>query len=252
VGDPALPSIPRAPGDEEPTDLEPTDPEPTDPEPTDPEPTDPEPTDVTGAVRGLCSPCRYGTECGDSNDYCPTFPSGEKFCTRDCSEARCPEGYRCVDISNTSTDQCVPEDGSCDHRSGIEPPPSTAQVRATVLAEVNRYRAASSLPPLAADDCLNEIALASARELASSGQRSTKYRRECASLASCACGWSSENQYQGAGYGLEWRQSLLEAVDLAFGEADSANRIASTRVARLGVGVVFGGDEIWLSFTYAS
>ncbi|HYO96408.1 MAG TPA: CAP domain-containing protein [Polyangiaceae bacterium] len=245
VAAPITPSVPRAPIDEEPIDEEPID-----EEPIDEEPIDEEPTDVTGAVAGLCSPCQRQGDCGDGNDHCLNL-NGRGFCSRSCSEG-CPEGYRCVEVNDTAYDQCIPSDGGCEHRSSVEPPPSTAQVRATVLAEVNGYRAALSLPPLAIDDCLSEIALASARELAESGQTFTKYRRECASVTSCACGWLSENQYAAAAYGLQWRPPLMEHVERAFEHSDSASRIASGRIGRIGIGVVFGGDELWLSFTYAN
>jgi hypothetical protein len=60
----------------------------------------------------VCSPCSGDAECGGANDICSPFTGGS-FCTEACStEADCPVGYTCYEITNNAK-QCVPYSYNC-------------------------------------------------------------------------------------------------------------------------------------------
>jgi len=62
----------------------------------------------------LCAPCQIDGQCGSGK--CVTIGPGS-YCTRECSEDECPQGYFCVDNDPSQggfSQQCVPETGSCD------------------------------------------------------------------------------------------------------------------------------------------
>jgi hypothetical protein len=65
----------------------------------------------------LCTPCNDSVECSTASvDICYAFPSGGKFCARDCTTVSCPTGYSCQDVTvgAASFKQCLPVSGACD------------------------------------------------------------------------------------------------------------------------------------------
>jgi len=216
----------------------------------------PPPTDdgqlATGPVFGLCDVCDDNDACGDGNDHCLRYRDDpERFCGRDCQEGRgCPAGYDCVGLANSSASQCVPEARTCEHRRALEAPPRLAELRVAALEQLNLERQRLALPLLAADDCLDEIAQTSSREHALNGQRGTKYARECApELPNCACGWATEFQVTVAEYGLVWSRAMTLALDLGLATSGGAEPPLTTMSStRVGIGVLLGGDESWISF----
>jgi hypothetical protein len=67
----------------------------------------------------LCTPCSDSAECSTtSQDICYPFPSGGKYCARDCSTVSCPTGYDCKQVQLTMggpmLHQCIPVSGACD------------------------------------------------------------------------------------------------------------------------------------------
>ena len=64
----------------------------------------------------LCKPCTQDTQCGSSG-RCAAFGGGF-YCTQECSDGVCGEGYSCVEndveANGGFAAQCVPTSGSCD------------------------------------------------------------------------------------------------------------------------------------------
>jgi hypothetical protein len=55
----------------------------------------------------LCQPCLDNSECGDEGNLCTPLPEGD-YCTKLCgTNADCPSGYLCLEITSESK-QCVP------------------------------------------------------------------------------------------------------------------------------------------------
>ena len=89
------------------------------------------------AIRTLCEPCTSehicnpmsgacmptGNQCDVDGSHCLDFVSGGSFCGRAClSDAGCPGGYRCEDLSAFGLEysQCLPMTGNCDGLGGCE------------------------------------------------------------------------------------------------------------------------------------
>ncbi len=73
------------------------------------------PGDARGGA-GLCEPCSFDVQCGESNDLCLQLAKGS-FCGTDC-DSGCEDGYACSVNPLTSVDgaagqQCVPNDDEC-------------------------------------------------------------------------------------------------------------------------------------------
>jgi len=156
-----------------------------------------------------------------------------------------------VGLANSSTSQCVPEIRGCEHRANVETPPRLAILRAAALEQLNSSRQQLGLAALLPDECLNEVAQTSSREYALNGQRGTKYARECApDLLNCACGWTEEYQVTVVEYELGWTRALTLALEFAFAPTvNGADPILTTMSStRVGIGVLLGGDEAWISF----
>jgi len=64
--------------------------------------------------KALCDECIFHYECGTRDDLCiDIISAGGRFCGTSCQTLiDCPDGYTCVDISDTER-QCVPASGSC-------------------------------------------------------------------------------------------------------------------------------------------
>lgn len=69
------------------------------------------------AGKGLCSPCRGDSECGDFGDMCVrNLASNERFCGVACTRSTdCADGFSCTDLSGEGQGpfQCVPNSGTC-------------------------------------------------------------------------------------------------------------------------------------------
>lgn len=68
-----------------------------------------------GQTYGFCAPCVDDTQCGDADDFCVDL-RGESFCTSSCSDAQCPAGQECVEVTSVAgatAYQCVPADLNC-------------------------------------------------------------------------------------------------------------------------------------------
>jgi hypothetical protein len=65
----------------------------------------------------LCKPCKATSDCGGNDAMCVLLDRDNAICTTLCrSDADCPQGYECWDVSSSSTIvsmQCVPADLSC-------------------------------------------------------------------------------------------------------------------------------------------
>jgi uncharacterized protein YkwD len=119
--------------------------------------------------------------------------------------------------------------------------PTMAQVRAYSLAAVNHIRAMTCLPPLVADECLNEIA---ERALAANSGHGY-FIENCMNGAhsygnDCECGWAQENIGSASGSRRTWRDGvevpLCGMMTEPKGVGHRAN-IESSKWTRLGVGI---------------
>ncbi len=199
---------------------------------------------------GLCAPCGDSSECGDANDACIVHED-ERFCGRDCDEQRdCPDGYSCVELSNSRLWQCVPVDACL---ASEEPPPALEDVRGYVLSRLNTERYAQARAPLGESSCLNGLAQQSAVDYARTDEPLGKYVKECDPIwPACACGWWAEAEVTIARYGLDWQS----AVDRAFTPArdGSSDRFAqaylSAAVRDVGIGFWISGDEAWIALSF--
>lgn len=203
----------------------------------------------TAGPSGLCAPCASSSECGDANDACIVH-DGARFCGRDCEDQRdCPEGYACVELSNSQLWQCVPND-SC---RAPEAAPGLSDVRRHVLTRINGERFEQSLAPLEASDCLDQLAQLSAVEFARTDEPLGKYVKECDPIwPNCACGWWAEAEVTVARYGLDW-QTAVDAA-LSASRDGGTNRFAqaylSSAVRDVGVGFWLSGDEAWIALSF--
>ena len=72
---------------------------------------------------GLCAPCIDSAECGGPRDLCLLGAGGAMFCSRDCSNNPCPDGWSCEEIvGSVVVRQCMPPSGVC-----TAPPPGVDQ-----------------------------------------------------------------------------------------------------------------------------
>jgi hypothetical protein len=64
----------------------------------------------------LCSYCDLADECGGEDDLCMFARDGYAFCSRDCTDEPCPDGYECSELTVRSGVhfQCVPVSGRCE------------------------------------------------------------------------------------------------------------------------------------------
>jgi hypothetical protein len=198
---------------------------------------------------GLCAPCASSSECGDANDACIVHDD-ERFCGRDCDGPQdCPDGYSCVELSNSQLLQCVP-DTSCVVPSAA--PPSLEEGRRYVLTRINAERAAASREPLEASDCLDEIAQQSALDFARTDEPLGKYVKECDPVwPNCACGWWAEGEVTVARYGLDWQTAVDAALSAStVGGERFAQAYLSTAVKDVGIGFWLSGDEAWIALSF--
>lgn len=197
---------------------------------------------------GLCGTCTSSDECGDANDACIGY-LGRGFCGRDCDEQLgCPEGYLCVELSNTPLYQCMPET-TCPAASTSPP---LDDVRAYVIGQVNSLRADHDRAPLAASSCLDQLAQDSALAYARSDEPLGKYVEECDPIwPNCACGWSGEAELSVARYGLDWTAAIDQAVVPYPGQNDRViQAILNAQVSGIGVGFWLSGDEAWIALAF--
>lgn len=202
---------------------------------------------VAGPI-GLCGACTSSDECGDANDACIGY-LGRRFCGRDCDEQLgCPDGYLCVELSNTPLYQCVPET-TCPVPSAT---PSLVDIRAYVFDRVNALRADRDRAPLVASSCLDQLAQDSALAYARSDEPLGKYVEECDPIwPNCACGWSGEAELSVSRYGLDWTTAVDQAVVPYPGQNDRfIQAVLSTQVSGVGVGFWLSGDEAWIALSF--
>ena len=197
---------------------------------------------------GLCSPCAASAECGDANDACIRH-DGENFCGRDCDEGfGCPDGYTCVELSNSRLQQCVPNDGC--PIPAVAPPPLD-EIREYLLARINAERLDRGRHPLEPMTCLDELAQQSALDYAHSDEPLGKFVKECDPVwPNCACGWSAEAEVAIAHIGLDW----LGAIEHAMGNRDGDDRFIASfldfDVTHVGIGFYISGDEAWIALSF--
>ncbi|HVY27340.1 MAG TPA: hypothetical protein VHB79_12365 [Polyangiaceae bacterium] len=206
------------------------------------------PGELVGPV-GLCGACTSSDACGDANDACIRHQD-QSFCGRDCDEQRgCPDGYTCVELSNTQLWQCVPQT-TCPQPS---PQPTLADLRDYLLARINAERLSRNIAPLKASSCLDDLAQASAVDFARTDEPLGKYVKECDPVwPNCACGWNAEAEISIARYGLDWQA----AVERAVGQSRDApaDRFSQAFLAsdfgNVGIGFWLSADEAWIALSF--
>ncbi len=198
---------------------------------------------------GLCGPCESSEACGDANDAC-IHHEGENFCGRDCDEGfGCPDGYTCVELSNSRLRQCIPTDGCL---APAEPPPSFVDLREYLLARINAERLDRGRMPLQPMTCLDELAQASALDYARSDEPLGKFVKECDPVwPNCSCGWSAEAEAAVAHIGLDW----LDAIERALGNRSGDDRFIESfldfDVTFVGIGFWISADEAWIALSFS-
>lgn len=206
----------------------------------------------SGVSGGLCSPCRDASDCGGRNDYC-LFNGGtnESFCGIDCLEqSGCPDGYACMSLGNLI--QCAPISGSCDNpftnQTGFV---SLNDLRPIVLDKINSERARNGVPALAMTDCLTSVAQSAAVDFSATGTMSGKFDSDCKPLIpNCACGWESDNQSHETGNGT-WTDLVTWSAGHILNASNAPTTVLSDRYSRVGVGIVVGQGEAWVSVDLA-
>jgi hypothetical protein len=198
---------------------------------------------------GLCGACDNSTDCGDANDAC-IRRQDEGFCGRDCDDQRdCPEGYECVQLNDDRIRQCVPRNGCPAPR----PAPSVAEVQRYVLSRVNAERVARDQLPLERSTCLDELARASALDLARTDEPLGKYVKECDPIwPACQCGWSAEAEVAISAYELDWRDAVDHAVESYGANADThfVQALLADDATQVGIGFWLSGDELWIALSF--
>jgi len=199
-----------------------------------------------GPIR-LCGSCTSSADCGDANDACVRHQN-ERFCGRDCDDQRgCPEGYECVELNDDRLRQCVPRSGC----PGPRPSPSHDEVRDYVIAQVNTARALRDRAPLESSPCLDALAQESAVELAQTDEPLGKYVKECDPIwPACECGWSAEAEVAVAGYDLDWRAAVDQAVAGTITETYFVRALLADSATEVGVGFWLSGDELWIALSF--
>ncbi len=199
---------------------------------------------------GLCGGCSASDECGDANDACIRH-ADQRFCGRDCFDARdCPDGYACVELTNSRLYQCVPET-TCPEPAAA--PPSLDELRSYMLERINAERVARNHAPLQASACLDQLAQESALSFAATDEPLGKFVKECDPIwPNCACGWTAEAETAIARYGLDW----MTAADHALGVGRDTQNDRFVRAYRdydasdVGVGFWISGDEAWIALSF--
>ncbi len=80
--------------------------------------------DPTGGA-GLCEACDVNADCQESGALCLNLTENADvgYCGRSCdSDASCPSGFECLDLSGGNGSQCVPETRSCSATDLPDPP----------------------------------------------------------------------------------------------------------------------------------
>lgn len=199
---------------------------------------------------GLCGACASSAACGDANDACIRH-DGENFCGRDCDEGfGCPDGYTCVELSNSRLEQCVPN-GGC--REPADAPPELGEIRAYLLARINAERLDRGRNPLKPLPCLDELAQDSALSYAETDEPLGKFVKECDPIwPNCACGWGAEAEVAIAHIGLDW----LDAIERAMGSSRSGDdrfieSFLDFDISHVGIGFYISGDEAWIALSFS-
>jgi hypothetical protein len=204
----------------------------------------------TPGPSGLCAACVTSRECGAVTDACVAHED-ERFCGRFCEAPRdCPDGYSCVELSNSQLWQCVP-DQRCP--TPQEPAPALSEVRDYVLARVNSERFAQAGAPLQSSSCLDELAQQSAVDFARTDVLLGKFADDCAPVwPDCACGWRAQAELTIARYGLDWQTAVDLALTASIDEATERFSLAylAPTVSDVGIGFWLSGDEAWLALSF--
>jgi hypothetical protein len=207
-------------------------------------------TPVSSGPVGLCGACRGSDECGDANDACIRHDD-TRFCGRDCFDSSdCPDGYACVELTNSQLFQCVPET-SCP-----EPPsmtPTLDEIRGYLLERINSERAARDNAQLAPSSCLDQLAQESALSFARTDEPLGKFVKECEPIwPSCDCGWTAEAEIAVAAYALDWRGAADQALGLQR-NTDNDRFVQAYRgydASDVGIGFWLSGDEAWIALSF--
>lgn len=198
------------------------------------------------APLGLCAPCTSGSQCGGENDHCLFQPGGEQsFCSRDCAEQDCPQGFECLLLSGTGHDlyQCVPVSENCTQDAGL-PPRSIAQI---AFEAVSTGRQQLGYPAVELDDCLTELAAESLAEFRQTGERHTKFRRECKFLgAECECNWTGQFQT----YLSRDDRDPGTLVNDIFFDSDGPEHVGLGEHRRIGIVVAVTEHYVWITNAY--
>lgn len=198
---------------------------------------------------GLCATCASSTECGDANDACIAYGEA-RFCGRDCDDQRdCPDGYSCVELSNSQLWQCVPDD-ACPLPDS---PPALGEVRSYVLTRINGQRAAQSRASLESSSCLDQLAQRSALDFARTDEPLGKYVKECDPVwPNCTCGWWAEAEVTVARYGLDWQDAVDRALSASRdgGSTRFADAYLNGAFSDVGIGFWLSGDEAWIALSF--
>lgn len=208
-----------------------------------------DPQDGGAPPIGLCGACTSSRQCGDANDVCLRH-DGRNFCGRDCDEGfGCPDGYTCVDLSNSRLEQCVPTEGC---RAPALTPPSLIEIREYLLARINAERLDRSRHPLEPMTCLDELAQRSALDYASSDVPLGKFVEECDPVwPDCACNWSAQAEVAIAHIGLDWRDAIERAMGSRNGDDRFIESFLDFDVTYVGIGFYISGDEAWIALSLA-
>jgi hypothetical protein len=130
--------------------------------------------------------------------------------------------------------------------------PTLEQIRAYTLAAINTLRARTCLPPLALDDCLNDIAETA---YAAVGVSHGYFLANCMNAAhnfgrECECNWTQENGGASMGTGLTWvdgvQNPLCRMMTEPYGKGHRSN-IESKHWERIGIaGKFVSSGAAWL------
>lgn len=207
----------------------------------------PIPEPEVGAL-GLCGACSEGSDCGSGSDVCVQH-DGQRFCGRYCDDQRrCPNGYNCTQLENSSLLQCVPQT-ECPAPTAV---PELVDLRPTILTRINNERALRDLTPLQASSCLDTLAQSSALAFARSDDPLIKFRKECDPVwPNCACGWTGEAEFTMSRYALDWSTTVDTALTV---RDDQMTRFTQAflepNVTDVGIGFWLSGDEAWIALSF--
>jgi hypothetical protein len=200
-------------------------------------------------VQGECVPSGSGCDppC-QGNDVCVQGECVSSGCDPPCSgNSVCVQG-ECVDCDPSYLGPfCEQRDGKR-RIIGFEPPysgtPSLDEARTYSGDAVNHIRAMTCLPPLALDECLNDIGTRALDAVSTLGIHGY-FLAHCMNAAhdygdSCECDWAQENYGMAAGTSRDWSDGvhapLCGMMDEPKGVGHRSN-IESAEWTRLGVGI---------------